>query len=288
MSAVIDLLDDRGIPTWPRRGPLVLRLASGVVMLAALALTVTTMAQQRGLILGESTVARQGESLAGTAVAAPSLSVSTLTAALLAVEARIARAADEDVRVLRSLQVESRQGGGTTRELSFRLESPRASPGAVEEVLAVLVDAGVSDARIVRTSPTPLGELVELFATADVAGGAHSNPIAPAPGVRRLRDGRLDDPLLELVAIVADHGLRLTTARVVRGARGGALVVEASGESGGLRALLQDLEQNFSAPTRIQRFVLTAAATPNTFDVLLVLTPREAPTGGSRDGGTRR
>lgn len=286
MSAVIDLLDERGIPTWPRRGPLVLRLASGIVMLSALGVAATIIAQQRGPILGERTVAQQGTPPAETAVAAPPLSVSTLTAALLDVEARIARAADEDVRVLRSLQIESRQGGGPARELSFRLESPRASAGAVEEVLAVLVEAGVSDARIVRTSPTPRGDLVELLATADVAGGALSSPIAP--GVRRLRDGRLDDPLLELVAIVSDHGLRLTSARAVRGARGGALVVEASGESDGLRALLPDLEQNFSAPTRIQRFVLTAAATPNTFDVLLVLTPREAPTGGSREGGTRR
>lgn len=287
MPAVIDLLDDRQIPSWPRRGPLLLRLASGVVMLVALAQVLVLLAPQWRPVIGGSSAGPQPAPAALGVPAEPGLTLTTLAAALLDLDMRATRASHQDVRMLRSLQVESRQGGGSIRELSLRLDLARGSGITVDDVLAALSASGVSDSRTVRTSPTPGGDLVELVATAVVATGSRSTTVAGATGGRDARIGGLDDPLLQLVAIVSDHDLRLTSARTVRSARGGALVVEASGEPAGLRGLLDDLEQVFSAPTRIQRFVLTAAATPNTFDVVLVLTPREAPVVGPRDGGPR-
>ncbi len=215
------------------------------------------------------------------------MTLASLVAALLDLDMRATRVSDGDVRMLRSLQVESRQGGGLTREVSLRLELGRGSQITVGDVLAALSVSGVADARTVRTSPTPSGDFIELVATAVVATGSRLATVTGATDSQGASIGTLDDPLLELVAIVSDLDLRLTSARTVRGARGGALVVEASGEPAGLRALLDELEQGFSAPTRIQRFVLTAAATPNTFDVLLVLTPRETPVVGPRNGGMR-
>jgi hypothetical protein len=288
MASVINLLDDRRIPFWPRRGPLMLRIASGVVTLVALAQVVLLLAVPWRPVIGGSTARPEPVPAAQEEAAGPSLTLATLAAALLDLEARAARSGDRDVRLLRSLQVESRQGGGSTRELSLRLELARDGGITVDDVLVVLSAAGASGARTVRTSPTPGGDLVELVATAVVAAGWRPETVAGSTDARHARIDRRDDPLLELVAIVSDHDLRLTSARTVRSARGDALMVEANGEPSGVRAFLDDLENDFSAPTRIQRFVLTAAVTSNTFDVLLVLTPRETPAAGPRVGGTRR
>jgi hypothetical protein len=100
------------------------------------------------------------------------MTLASLVAALLDLDMRATRVSDGDVRMLRSLQVESRQGGGLTREVSLRLELGRGSQITVGDVLAALSVSGVADARTVRTSPTPSGDFIELVATAVVATGS--------------------------------------------------------------------------------------------------------------------
>jgi len=285
MLPVIDLLDDRSIPTWPRRGALALRFASIAVTAGALAVAAGVLVPRIPALLtvraNEDPAVRVSPTAEVTSEATPKragITLTDLTSSLFDLEVTVNQGADRDVRLIRSLTVESRQGSAARREVTLRFELPRVSRISPDSVRAALTAAGLSDVRTVRTSPTPSGDLFEFTAFATVVSGSNDAHASPVASSRREGDDP-SDPLLEFADIVGRHGLQLASARTLRNAGESALLVEANGGVAQLRELLKEIEQDFSAPTRIQRYILTSSATSGAFDVLLLLTPREASGG---------